>query len=198
MNFKGLVGRAMEPPTGFWASIWNFVCFLPYFIGLWLLGHIKGVIIFPFICLIMTVGNSAIILGLWPIYCIWTYYCVIRSKKLGPELKFVTCTFLLPLVLILWPVIGIVGSVIGGAAYGFIAPIFATFGAVEGGKQNKLLHCFIDGTWGTILKTFDIVKDVKNECYDTYLSVMDDLIQPKHPDGKYYEIRFYVIIFLRV
>jgi len=32
----------MEPPTGFWASVWNLVCFLPYFIGLWLLGNIKG------------------------------------------------------------------------------------------------------------------------------------------------------------
>ncbi|KAH1193124.1 putative membrane protein [Glycine max] len=114
----------MEPPTGFWASIWNFVCFLPFFVGLWLLGNIK--------------------------------------------------------------VAGIVGSVIGGAAYGFFAPIFATFEAVEGGKENKLFHCFIDGTWSTIRKTFDIVKDVKNECYDSYFSFMDDLLQL---NGKYYEIR---------
>ncbi|KAK7381035.1 hypothetical protein VNO78_33559 [Psophocarpus tetragonolobus] len=179
----------MEPPTGFWASIWSFVCFLPFFIGLWLLGNIKGVIFCPVVCLIMTIGNSAIIDGLWPVHCIWTYYCVVRSKKLGPSLKLVTCTCLLPLVLILWPVVGIVGSVIGGAAYGFLSPIFATFEAVEGGKGNKLFHCFIDGTWTTIAKTFDIIKDVKNECYDTYFSVMDDLLQPKLPDGKYYEIR---------
>ncbi|XP_029131032.1 uncharacterized membrane protein At3g27390 isoform X2 [Cajanus cajan] len=178
----------MEPPTGFYA-IWSFVLFLPFFIGLWLLGHLKGAIFCPLVCLIMTIGNSAIIYSLWPIHCIWTYYCVVRSEKLGPSLKFVTCTFLLPLVLISWPVVGIVGSVIGGAAYGFFAPIFATFEAVEGGKENKLLHCFIDGTWTTILKTFDIVKDVKNECYDTYFSVMDDLLQPKLPDDKYYEIR---------
>ncbi|BAU01588.1 hypothetical protein VIGAN_11085300 [Vigna angularis var. angularis] len=179
----------MEPPTGFWASIWNLVCFLPFFIGLWLLGNIKGVILCPLICLIMTIGNSTIICGLWPIHCIWTYYCVVRSEKLGPALKFVACTCLLPMVLILWPLVGIVGSVIGGAAYGFFAPIFATFEAVEGGKEYKLFHCFIDGTWTTITKTFDIVKDVKNECYDTYLSVMDDLFQPKDPDGNYYDIR---------
>ena len=66
-----------------------------------------------------------------------------RSEKLGPALKFVACTCLLPLVLILWPLVGIVGSVIGGAAYGFFAPIFATFEAVEGGKEYKLVHCFI-------------------------------------------------------
>nr|KYP43966.1 putative membrane protein At3g27390 family [Cajanus cajan] len=187
----------MEPPTGFYA-IWSFVLFLPFFIGLWLLGHLKGAIFCPLVCLIMTIGNSAIIYSLWPIHCIWTYYCVVRSEKLGPSLKFVTCTFLLPLVLISWPVVGIVGSVIGGAAYGFFAPIFATFEAVEGGKENKLLHCFIDGTWTTILKTFDIVKDVKNECYDTYFSVMDDLLQPKLPDDKYYEISFLTNLAKRV
>ncbi|XP_028218759.1 uncharacterized membrane protein At3g27390-like isoform X1 [Glycine soja] len=146
----------------------------------------SGVIFCPLVCLVMTIGNSAIIHGLWPIHCVWTYYCVVRSKKLGPALKFVTCTCILPSVLILWPVAGIVGSVIGGAAYGFFAPIFATFEAVEGGKENKLFHCFIDGTWSTIRKTFDIVNDVKNECYDSYFSFMDDLLQP---NGKYYEIR---------
>jgi len=39
---------------------------------------ISGVIFCPLICLIMTIGNSAIIYGLWPIQCIWTYYCVVR------------------------------------------------------------------------------------------------------------------------
>lgn len=32
----------MEPPKGFLASLWSFICFLPYFIGLLLLGIIKG------------------------------------------------------------------------------------------------------------------------------------------------------------
>ncbi|KAH1262167.1 putative membrane protein [Glycine max] len=131
----------------------------------------SGVIFCPLVCLVMAIGNSAIIHGLWPIHCIWTYYRVVRSKKLGPALKFVRCTCVLPSVLILWPMAGIVRSVIGGAAYGFFAPIFATFEAVEGGKENKLFHCFID---------------VKNECYDSYFSFMNDLLQPNR---KYYEIR---------
>lgn len=33
---------AMEPPKGFWASLCNFIRFLPFFIGLLLLGSIKG------------------------------------------------------------------------------------------------------------------------------------------------------------
>lgn len=35
-------GCVMEPPVEFWASLWSFICFLPYFIALWLLGNIKG------------------------------------------------------------------------------------------------------------------------------------------------------------
>lgn len=32
----------MEPSKGVLASLWNFICFLPFFIGLLLLGIIKG------------------------------------------------------------------------------------------------------------------------------------------------------------
>jgi hypothetical protein len=32
----------MEPPSRFWASLWYFIKFLPYFCGLFLLGLIKG------------------------------------------------------------------------------------------------------------------------------------------------------------
>jgi len=66
-----------------------------------------------------------------------------RCKQLGPLLKFVMCTILLPVLLILWPVLGIVGSIVGGAAYGFLSPLFATFEAIEGEKENKIFHCFM-------------------------------------------------------
>jgi hypothetical protein len=46
-------------------------------------------------------------------------------------------------LLISWPVVGIVGSIIGGAAYGLLQPIFATIEAVEEGKEDKLFHCFV-------------------------------------------------------
>ena len=35
-----------------------------------------------------------------------------------------------------------------------------------------------------------VVKDVKDVCFDSYFSVMDDLRQKCPPNGKYYEIRF--------
>ncbi|CAL0332985.1 unnamed protein product [Lupinus luteus] len=179
----------MEPPTGFSASLWNFILFLPFFIGLLLLGTIKGVFLCPLICLLMSIGNSAIILGLWPAHVVWTYYCVASSRQLGPFLKLVICICVLPILLISLPVVGIVGSIIGGAAFGFLSPIFATFEAIEEGKEDKLLHCFTDGTWSTIDRSCMSVMDVKDVSFHSYFSVMDDLRQKGPPTGRYYEIR---------
>lgn len=178
----------MEPPSGVWASIWNFICFLPFFIGLLILGTIKGVIFCPLICLIITIGNSAIILGLWPVHFTWTYYCTLRAKRLGPVLKLVIFV-LLPAPLILWPLVGIVGSILGGAGFGLFAPILATFKAVGEGKTNEFYHCIYDGTWDTVETSFTVVRDLRDVCFHSYFSVMDDLQSQEPADGKYYEIK---------
>nr|KJB33896.1 hypothetical protein B456_006G036800 [Gossypium raimondii] len=180
----------MEPPKGFLATLWNFICFLPYFIGLLLLGTIKGIIFcFP-ICLIMTIGNSSVILGLLPYHCYFTYYSIVSTKLLGPFLKLAVCIFL-PVVLILWVVVGIVGSILGGILYGFLSPMFATFDAVGEGKTNVFIHCFYDGTWSTIKGSFTVVKDFKDVCVHSYYSFMEELRQK---DGQYYEIRFLYLL----
>lgn len=178
----------MEPPTGFWASLWQFLRFLPYFIGLLLLGIIKGIIFCPLVCLLMTVGNTALILGLWPVHFCWTYYCVVRAKQVGPVLKLVLCPLIF-VVLVLWPLVGIVSSIIGGAAYGFLSPIFATFDAVGEGKGNEFYHSVYDGTWSTIQVCFTVIRDFKDVCFHSYFSIMDDLRDRGPPDAKYYEIR---------
>ncbi|KAL6135854.1 hypothetical protein ACLB2K_068079 [Fragaria x ananassa] len=179
----------MEPPSGFLATLWNFICFLPYFIGLLLLGTVKGIVLCPLICLIIGIGNTAIILGLWPVHFVWTYYCILSAEQFGPVLKMVVCISILPLQLILWPVVGIVGSVLGGAAYGLLSPVFETFQAVGEGKTNQLYHCFYDGTVSTVKGSFTVVRDFMDVCYHTYFSVMDDLKTQGPPDAKYYEIR---------
>lgn len=69
------------------------------------------------------------------------------AKQFGPVLKIVVCVSVLPIQLILWPVVGIVGSVLGGAAYGFYSPVFATFQAVGEGKTKQLYHCFYVCVW---------------------------------------------------
>ncbi|KAG8052255.1 hypothetical protein GUJ93_ZPchr0001g30853 [Zizania palustris] len=63
-------GCQMEPPTRIWASICSFFKFLPFFVGLLLLGIIKGALLFPWAWLIMMIGISALILGLWPMLVI--------------------------------------------------------------------------------------------------------------------------------
>uniref|UniRef100_A0A2P2KJP8 Putative membrane protein At3g27390 isoform X1 n=1 Tax=Rhizophora mucronata TaxID=61149 RepID=A0A2P2KJP8_RHIMU len=178
----------MEPPKGVLASLWHFALFLPFFTGLLLLGTIKGIIFCPLICLIMTVGNSAIILGLWPLHVCWTYYSILRAKRLGLVLKVVLC-LCLPAPLVVWPVFGIVGSAIGGVLYGFLSPIFATFDAIGEGKSNKLYRCFYDGTWDTVKGSFTTVSDFTDVCYHSYISIMDDLQKQVPPDARYYEIR---------
>ncbi|XP_021728505.1 uncharacterized membrane protein At3g27390-like isoform X1 [Chenopodium quinoa] len=178
----------MEPPTGIWASLLQFLRFLPFFIGLLLLGTIKGILFCPLICLLMTVGHSALILGLWPAHLCWTYYCVVRAKQVGPVLKLVLCPLIF-VVLIIWPVVGIVSSIIGGAAYGFLSPVFATFDAVGERKENEFYHCVYDGTWSTILGCFTVIRDFKDVCFHSYFSIMDDLRDRGPPDAKYYEIR---------
>ncbi|KAL2500216.1 hypothetical protein Adt_25766 [Abeliophyllum distichum] len=174
----------MEPPRGFWASLWNFICFLPYFVGLLILGFIKGIILFPFVCLIMTIGISGIILGLWPIHVFYTCYCILSTKQFGPALKVLLC-LCTAVITILWPLVGITSSVLGGAAYGLLAPMFATFQAVEEGKTDKLYHCICDGIWDTVEGSFTVIRDFMDVCYHSYFSIMDDL----RVEGKYYEIR---------
>lgn len=63
-----------------------------------------------------------------------------RTKQFGPVLKLVLC-LCITVPLLLWPLIGIIGSVIGGAAYGLLSPIFATFEAVGEGKTNEFFNC---------------------------------------------------------
>ncbi|PHT57372.1 hypothetical protein CQW23_05858 [Capsicum baccatum] len=182
----------MEPPRGFLASLWNFICFLPYFIGLLILGVLKGVILCPLVLVIVTVGNSALILGLWPVHFFYTFYCLWSTKQLGPALKLVLSICVL-VISLFWPFVGFASSVVGGAAYGFLAPVFATFQAVGGKKTNAFFHSIYDGTWDTGKGSLTIVRDVRDVLYHSYFSIMDDLRLQGPPGGKYYEIRLFYI-----
>lgn len=37
-----------------------------------------GLIIGPIVGIIITVGNSSVVIGMWPAHFIWTYYCVMK------------------------------------------------------------------------------------------------------------------------
>ncbi|PAN06858.1 hypothetical protein PAHAL_1G293300 [Panicum hallii] len=174
--------------AGIWISVWSFFKFLPFFFALLLLGIIKGALFGPWAWLIMTIGISALILGLWPMHVIWTYYCIIRTKMVGPVVKLLLL-IAVTVILVLWLIIGIMGSILAGLAYGFLAPAMATFDAVGEGKEKPLLHCFLDGTWSTITGSCTVVRDVKDMLMHSYFSVMDEVRLHAPPDGKPYEIR---------
>ncbi|XP_047322764.1 uncharacterized membrane protein At3g27390 [Impatiens glandulifera] len=171
----------MEVPVGFAAKLWNLLSFLPFFIALLILGLLKGIVIAPIVGGIIFIGNSAVIIGLWPAHVIWTYFCIARTKKIGLVLK-ILVMFLLPVPLALWLFLGIICSLIGGFAYGFIAPLFATFEAVGENAAQKCVRCILDGCWPTVQGACTLVRDLTDFCFHSYFSYMDELCEEILPD----------------
>ncbi|PHT42793.1 hypothetical protein CQW23_16818, partial [Capsicum baccatum] len=177
----------MEVPVGFLAKLWSFISFLPFFFLLFLLGLLKGLVIGPIVTVIIAVGNSAVVIGLWPAHFIWTYFCVAKSKKLGWVLK-ISLLVSLPVPLILWPILAIIGSVLGGIGYGFFAPLIATFEAIGENITCKIYHCFVDGCISTIKGSCTVVRDFTDFCFHSYFSYMDELSEEMYPDEKRIEV----------
>ncbi|XP_021766319.1 uncharacterized membrane protein At3g27390 [Chenopodium quinoa] len=178
----------MNVPVGFIAKLWSFIKFLPFFISLFILGILKALVISPIAAGIIGVGNSSVIIGLWPAHIIWTFYCVARTKKLGITLK-ILMLLSLPLPLVLWPIAGILGSFIGGFGFGFFSPILATFEAVGENVADKTYHCIVDGCWETIQGSCTVVRDFTDFCFHSYFSYMDELIMKRPADEKPLEIK---------
>ncbi|KAK1290743.1 putative membrane protein [Acorus calamus] len=78
----------MEPPEGFWATLWSFLCFLPFFIGLLLLGIIKGLgygFLAPLVATFDAVGEGK---DNKFIHCIWLWMIsAFKSLRLGKNVK---------------------------------------------------------------------------------------------------------------
>lgn len=165
----------MQVPVGFLGKLWSFVSFVPFFVLLLLLGSIKAAIVGPVTASIVFFGSSAVIIGLWPAHFIWTYYCVLKTERIGLQLKILT-GLLLPLPLLLLPVLASIGSLLGGTGYGVFVPLMATFEAVGEGVTDKLTHCFTDGTVSAMAGACTVVRDVTDFCFHSYFSFMDDLI----------------------
>ncbi|KAL6329985.1 hypothetical protein AAG906_039900 [Vitis piasezkii] len=178
----------MEVPIGFLAMLWSFLSFLPFFFLLLTLGLLKGSLIAPLVVGIIVFGNSAVIIGLWPAHFLWTYYCVTKTKRLGLVVK-VLALISLPLPLLLWPILAIVGSLLGGLGYGFFAPLVATFEAVGETTTDKFFYCFIDGCWSTIIGSCTVVRDFTDFCFHSYFSYMDELREHVPPNEKPVDIK---------
>ncbi|KAL2327164.1 hypothetical protein Fmac_020591 [Flemingia macrophylla] len=177
-------------PSDILGKLRSFISFLLFFFLLSILGIIKGSVIGPIAFAIIVFGNSAVIIGLWSAHVVWTYYCVARTNKLGLVFK-VVVLMLLPLPVLLWPIVGIVGSLLSGIGYGFFSPLLATFQAVGevDSVSHKIHHCFIDGCWSTIQRSCMVVQDVTDFCFHSYFSFMDELRENLPPLEKPIDIR---------
>ncbi|XP_027341898.1 uncharacterized membrane protein At3g27390 [Abrus precatorius] len=175
---------------GILGKLRSFISFFPFFFLLFILGIIKAALIGPIAFTIIVIGNSSVIIGLWSAHVVWTYYCVARTKRFGLVLK-VVVLMCLPVPVFLWPIVGIVGSILGGIGYGFFAPLLSTFEAVGEGESgtHKFYHCFIDGCWSTIQRSCTVVQDVTDFCFHSYFSYMDELREKLPPHEKPLDIR---------
>lgn len=181
----------MDVPKGFFATLWNLLGFLLFFALLLVIGITKAIIFSPVVLLIIAIGNSAIIVGLWPVHLIWTSYCIAKAKQLGLALKIILLVAL-PVPLILWLGLGIIGSIFVGIGYGILAPLMATFeSSGEGRSEFKL--CFIRGTWRTILGSCTVVRDFKDVCYYSYFSAVADIDNLPPKSGKPLDIKLLYI-----
>ncbi|KAF9669662.1 hypothetical protein SADUNF_Sadunf14G0130500 [Salix dunnii] len=177
----------MKAPVGFLGTLWSFFSFLPIFFLLLILGLVKAAIIGPIALGIIVIGNSAVIIGLWIAHFLYTYYCVARTTRLGFVLKIVVL-LLLPVPLVLWPVIGIGGSLLGGFGYGFFAPLLATFEVAGENVNDKFYHCFADGWMSTIKGSCTVVCDFTDFCFHSYFSYMDELCEKVPPEEKLMDV----------
>ncbi|KAM0022759.1 putative membrane protein [Helianthus debilis subsp. tardiflorus] len=178
----------MDLPRRILVLLWNFICFLPLFIGLLIFGVLKGLIIGPIVFVILTVGNSAIVLGLWPAHAVWAYFCLFSTKQLWVVTKLLLFILVTP-PLAVWPVFAVLVSIAGSILYGLIGPLFGTLKAVSEGRTNKFLHCVTDGTWDTIKGSLIFVRDLKDVCLYSYFSATNDLRKQEPPPEGKIEIR---------
>ncbi|KAH7282972.1 hypothetical protein KP509_35G054600 [Ceratopteris richardii] len=178
----------MDAPANFSSIFWNFLVFLPFFLALFMLGSIKGFLVLPFSISVLSIGNTAVLLGLWPVHVIGMYYTVARTKRLGPVLR-VVLLLILPLPLVSVLVFGIVGSVLAGIGYGFFTPLVATFEAIRKGRERKFAHCFVDGIWYTIKGSCTVVRDFTDFCFHSYFAYLKDFIKDPSSDFQPYEIK---------
>jgi hypothetical protein len=56
-----------------------------------LMLHSAAILIGPVVAAIVFFGDSAVIVGLWPVHFVWTYCCVLKYGKLySPHIYHVT------------------------------------------------------------------------------------------------------------
>ncbi|GAB4846994.1 hypothetical protein Ancab_026006 [Ancistrocladus abbreviatus] len=151
-----------------WKGWLRFIYVLFAFCSAFFFGALKGLLVGPVAGLIIIIGNVGVIVGLFPAHVAWTFYTVVNTPRLDAPLK-VAISLALPALFALWLGLSIAGSVLVGVGYGFFTPWVSAFEAFRQDNESmQLLHCIVDGTWGTIKGSCTIVRDFADFCYHSY------------------------------
>ncbi|CAM6089830.1 unnamed protein product [Calypogeia fissa] len=169
-------------------TLWRALVFIPVCFCLFLLGTAKGILVGPAAFVILVVGHTGVTFGLWPVHVVMTYYTIAKAKKLGPSAKLLSF-FCLPVPLVLWPLTVIIGSVLVGLGYGFITPQVATFEAIGAGRENKIYHVFLDGTWSILKGSCTVVRDFTDLSFHSFMDYLKDFREKEPKHGHPYEIK---------
>ncbi|KAK9691147.1 hypothetical protein RND81_09G179100 [Saponaria officinalis] len=159
------------------------ILFLPVFAILLLLGAFKIAFLGPTVCLIIAFGDIGILIALWPCHLFYSIYCILRTKKFGPCMK-VVLVILCPIPILVWTVVGVVGTVVMAVYYAVAWPVLETFRAIsleDTPTSIKLVRCVVDGTLTNIVGACTIVGDFADFSFHSYFSVMDGLL---HSNGE--------------
>ncbi|XWS31113.1 hypothetical protein CRYUN_Cryun23aG0049800 [Craigia yunnanensis] len=136
----------MEVPAGLLAKLWSFASFLPFFFLLFILGLLNGnykTSCNHWSCCGGNYCDWKFSSGGWALACTFSmdFLLCSKNKRLGLVLKIVVLISLVA-PLVLWPVVAIVASLLGGIGYAFFAPLIVTFEAVGHNAVDKCYHCF--------------------------------------------------------
>lgn len=152
---------------------WLWVCCccgcLPIF------GFLKGIITFVPSTLIIALSCTIISIVLLPNDIFLTYYCFVRTKKLGPNIT-IMIMLLLPIPLILWPPSVLILSLIFGVSFGLFNPIVKTF--------DPYYNLICGGIKETLAESFHFVAEFW--CFNTnsYFSYLFELRNYRLIDGE--------------
>ncbi|KAL6961609.1 hypothetical protein U1Q18_039383 [Sarracenia purpurea var. burkii] len=174
----------MEGPKMSFCNLCYSIVFLPVFFLLFGIGLCKGILMTPFVFMIIAFGDGLVMVGLFPVHLFWSLHCILRTKKFGPCMK---CLLILvhPIPIALCTIAGLVGSSIMGLVVGFGWPFMETFRAIstEGiSVRVRVKKCFTEGLRSSLRGACTIVCDFKDFCFHSFFSVGDELMKSNGED----------------